>query len=128
VAIEFVTADEAPKPMGPYSVGVRVGGVFLTAGQLPIDPATGSVVAGGIREQTRRCILNLEAVLRVANVNLRSVAKLTVFLTDINDLAAVAEVRREFWDDPHPVSTTVETSRLAHPDALIEIDVLALDE
>jgi 2-iminobutanoate/2-iminopropanoate deaminase len=100
--------------------------MVVTAGQLPIDPATGNVVEGGIEEQARQCIRNLEAVLEAGGASLDQVVKLTVFLTNLDDLAAVASVRREFWRDPHPVSTTVEASRLANPNALIEIDVLAV--
>lgn len=112
--------------MGPYSSGVAFGSMVVTAGELPVDPETGNVVEGGIKEQTRQCIRNLEAVLAEGGARLDQVVKLTVFLTDMNDLASVADVRREFWSDPHPVSTTVESPRLANPKAMIEIDVVAV--
>jgi 2-iminobutanoate/2-iminopropanoate deaminase len=121
----FIETDKAPRPMGPYSVGVVVNGMVVTAGQLPIHPETGEI-EDDIKAQARQCIRNIEGVLEAGGMTLSDVIKLTVFLVDMDDLAALAEVRREFWADPHPVSTTVESSRLAHPLARIEIDVLAV--
>jgi 2-iminobutanoate/2-iminopropanoate deaminase len=126
MSFRFLETDRAPKPMGPYSSGVAFGGMVVTAGQLPIDPASGEIVKGGIEEQTRQCIRNLQAVLEAGGTTLDHVVKLTVFLTSMDDLPAVASIRREFWQPPHPVSTTVEANRLANPNALIEIDVLAV--
>lgn len=126
MSFRFISTDKAPVPMGPYSSGVTFDGICVTAGQLPIDPATGDIVDEGIVEQTRQTIKNLEAVLEAGGMALKDVVKLTVFLTNMDDLVPVASVRREFWNDPHPVSTTVECSRLANPKALIEIDVMAV--
>ena len=126
MTFRFVEAENAPVPMGPYSSAVTFGDICVTAGQLPIDPATGEIVDGGIVEQTRQTIKNLDGVLQAAGLSLKEVVKLTVFLTNMDDLVPVAGVRREFWSDPHPVSTTVECSRLANPKAVIEIDVMAV--
>ncbi|MPZ69211.1 MAG: hypothetical protein GEU71_06730 [Actinobacteria bacterium] len=123
---KYISTDRSPQPMGPYSLGVAFGGMVVTAGQLPIDPDTNQIVDGGITEQTRQCIRNLQAVLEAGGTTLDRVVKLTVFLTNMDDLVAVADVRKEFWNDPHPISTTVESPRLANPKALIEIDVLAV--
>lgn len=123
---EFVHPADGPAPMGPYSPGVVSPTIVLTAGQLPLDPATGEVPSDDIRDQARLCFKNLETVLREAGSSLRNVVKLTVYLRRMEDLVSVADVRREYWDPPHPVSTTVEVSALPKPDALIEIDAIAL--
>ena len=123
--IRFLQPPELPPPMGPFSAGVRVGELIFTAGQLPLD-GDGSIVEGGIHSQTRQCFTNVRTVLAEGGLDLGNVVKLTVWLRNMNDLQAVAEVRREFWSDPHPVSTTIEISTLPHPDALIEVDAVAV--
>lgn len=120
----FLQPAELAPPMGPFSAGVRFGDLLISAGQLPLG-ADGKVVSEDIRAQTRQCFENLRIVLEDGGLELQNVVKLTVWLVDISDLAAVADVRREFWSPPHPVSTTVEVSRLPNPDALIEVDAIA---
>ncbi len=121
----FLQPAELAPPMGPFSAGVRIGDMLVSAGQLPLD-ADGDIVSEDIRAQARQCFENLRIVLKDAGLELRNVVKLTVWLMDIGDLGAVADVRRELWSPPHPVSTTVEVSRLPNPDALIEVDAIAI--
>lgn len=125
MAFEIVHTDEVSPPMGPYSLGAKTDSLVFTAGMLPTDPTTGKVVPGGIKDQARQTFENIRAVLESAGSSLDKVIKLTVFLRSMDDLAAVGEVRRELWSDPHPLSTTVAISDLAMADALIEVEAVA---
>ena len=122
-----VQADAAPKALGPYSQAIVAGGVVYCAGQIPIDPATGQVVAGGIGEQTRQVLKNLRAVLKAAGSDLDRAVKTTVFLKSMDSFAAMNEIygRPEFFGSTPPARTTVEAARLPR-DVLIEIEVVAL--
>ena len=83
---------KAPAAIGPYSQAIRAGHLIFCSGQIPVDPTTGSVVSGGIREQTTQSLINLKAVLHAAGADLGQVAKTTVFLQDMNDFVAMNEV------------------------------------
>ena len=122
-----VQADAAPKALGPYSQAIVAGGVVYCAGQIPIDPATGQVVTGGIGEQTRQVLKNLRAVLQAAGSDLDRAVKTTVFLKSMDSFAAMNEVygRPEYFGAHPPARTTVEVARLPR-DVLIEIEVVAL--
>lgn len=122
-----VHADAAPKALGPYSQAIVAGGVVYCAGQIPIDPATGQVVAGGIGEQTRQVLKNLRAVLQAAGSDLDRAVKTTVFLKSMDSFTAMNEIygRPEFFGSTPPARTTVEAARLPR-DVLIEIEVVAL--
>jgi 2-iminobutanoate/2-iminopropanoate deaminase len=124
--VTYLQPGEFPPPMGPFSAGVRAGSHIFTAGQLPLR-SDGTIAGDDITSQTRQCFANIRSVLEEGGLGLADVIKLTVWLRDIGDLGAVAEVRREFFTDPHPVSTTIEISRLPHADALVEIDAVAVD-
>jgi 2-iminobutanoate/2-iminopropanoate deaminase len=122
-----IATDKAPAAIGPYSQAVRVGNLLFTAGQIPLDPATGQVVAGGISEQTTRVLENLKAILDAAGSSLANVVKTTVFLKDMNDFAAMNAVYDAYLggdDLPPPARTTVEVSRLPK-NVLVEIDLVA---
>lgn len=122
-----IATDGAPAAIGPYSQGVRVGNLIFTAGQIPLDPATQQVVAGGITEQTTRVLENLKAILEEAGSSLERVVKATVYLKDMNDFAAMNAVYAAYLgqdgEEP-PARTTVEVSRLPK-NVLVEIDVVA---
>jgi len=123
-----VATKNAPEAIGPYSQAVVGPGMVYTSGQIPLDPATGQLVEGGIREQTKRVIENLEAVLAAAKSDLQHVVKTTVYLKNMSDFAAMNEIyatyfAREGWDPP--ARSTVEVARLPK-DALVEIEVIAL--
>ncbi len=122
-----IVTDGAPAAIGPYSQGIRVGNLIFTAGQIPLDPATQQVVAGGIAEQAKRVLENLQAILEEAGSGLDRVVKATVYLKSMDDFAAMNVVYDAYLgrdgEEP-PARTTVEVARLPK-NALIEIDVIA---
>ena len=123
----LITTDGAPAAIGPYAQGVRVGNLIFTAGQCGLDPVTGQVVSGGIKEQTERAIENLKAVLEAGGSSLGQAVKTTVYLKDINDFAAMNSVYASYFgsdSDSLPVRTTVEVARLPR-NLLVEIEVIA---
>jgi 2-iminobutanoate/2-iminopropanoate deaminase len=122
-----ITTDGAPAAIGPYAQGVRVGNLVFTAGQGGLDPITGQVVSGGIKEQTARTLDNLKAVLEAGASSLGQVVKATVFLKDMNDFAAMNAVYASYFgtdSDTLPARTTVEVARLPR-NLLVEIEVVA---
>jgi 2-iminobutanoate/2-iminopropanoate deaminase len=123
----LISTMQAPAAIGPYSQAVRIGDLLFTSGQIPIDPVTGSLVAGGIREQTTRVLDNLTAVLEEAGIDMDSVVKTTVFLKDMADFAAMNEIYARYFAPESvvaPARSTVEVARLPK-DALVEIEVVA---
>lgn len=124
---QAVSTKHAPAAIGPYSQAVRIGNFLYTSGQVALDPATGSLVTGGVADQTTRVIENLKAVLAAAGANLAQVVKTTVFLKNIGDFAAMNEVYGRYFapeDVVAPARSTVEVARLPK-DALVEIEVIA---
>ena len=121
-----VITDGAPAAIGPYAQGVRVGNLIFTAGQIPIDPATQQVIAGGIAEQTKRVLENLKAILEEGGSSLDRVVKATVFLKDLNDFTTMNAIYAEYLESEGeaPARTTVEVSRLPR-NVLIEIELIA---
>ena len=122
---KIVHTDEAPAAVGPYSQAVRIGELVYTAGQIPLDPATGKLVTGDIRAQTERVMLNLQAVLAAADSGLKRVVKTTVFLQDMGDFAAMNEVYGRFFDKKPPARSTVQVAALPLG-AQVEIELIAL--
>jgi 2-iminobutanoate/2-iminopropanoate deaminase len=121
----IVKTEGAPQAIGPYSQAVVAGGFVYASGQIPIDPATGQFVEGGVREQTAQVLRNLSKVLEAAGSDLARVVKTTVFLADMNDFAAMNEVYATFFAEEPPARSTVQAARLPR-DARVEIDVVAL--
>ena len=121
----IVKTEGAPGAIGPYSQAVVAGGFVYASGQIPIDPATGQFVEGGVREQTEQVLRNLSKVLEAAGSSLSRVVKTTVFLADMNDFAAMNEVYGRFVVDPPPARATVQVARLPR-DVRVEIDVIAV--
>ena len=123
----IISTDGAPAAIGPYAQGVRVGNLIFTAGQGGLDPTTGQLVPGGIKEQAARTIENLKAVLEAGGSSLGQVVKATVFLKDMNDFAAMNAVYSKYFasdGDTLPARTTVEVARLPR-DILVEIECIA---
>ncbi len=118
-------ATDAPAAIGPYSQGVRAGSFVFLSGQIPLDPATGQLVAGDITSQTEQVMTNLAAVLRAAGTSLDRVVKTTIYLTDLADFSTVNQVYAQFVGTPPPARATVQVSRLPR-DARVEIDAIAL--
>jgi 2-iminobutanoate/2-iminopropanoate deaminase len=129
--MKHISTDAAPAAIGPYSQAVSTAGepeqapaLLFTSGQLPIDPATGGFVPGGVAEQTARVLKNLRAVLEAGGSSLTRVVKTTVFLKDMNDFAAMNTVYATFFPQHPPARSTVEVARLPK-DALVEIEAVA---
>jgi 2-iminobutanoate/2-iminopropanoate deaminase len=122
--VEAFSSPNAPKAIGPYSPAVRAGQLLFVSGQVPIDPATGSLVSGDIRTETRRVMDNLGALLTAGGLDFSAVVRTTVFLADINDFAAMNEVYASYFHEPFPARATVQVARLPR-DARVEIDVIA---
>ena len=122
-----ISTPGAPAAIGPYVQAIRTGNLIFTAGQIPLDPATMQVVAGGITEQTTRVLENLKAVLEAAGSSLAQVVKATVFLKDFNDFTAMNTVYGAYLGaegSVPPARTTVEVARLPK-DVLVEIELVA---
>lgn len=122
---EFVRTKEAPAPIGPYNQAVKAGGFVFTSGQICIDPASNELISGDIREQTRRVLKNLSALLNASGSQLDRVVKTTVYLKNMSDFAAMNEVYAEFLNESAPARSTVEVARLPK-DVLVEIDCIAM--
>jgi len=120
----IVNTDRAPAAVGPYSQAVVAGGLVFTAGQIPVDPATGELI-DEIRAATRRVLENLDAVLRAAGSSLEQAVKLTVFMTDLGQFAAMNEVYAEFFPETPPARSAVEVARLPK-NAVIEAEAVAV--
>ena len=121
---KVISTTKAPAAIGPYSQAIQIGNLVYTSGQIPIDPATGVFVEGGIREQTRQSLLNVKAILEEAGLTMSDVVKTTVFLTDMNDFADMNAVYAEFFAEPYPARSAVAVKMLPKG-ALVEIEVVA---
>jgi 2-iminobutanoate/2-iminopropanoate deaminase len=122
----IVSTQNAPAAIGPYSQGiVTPQGFVYTAGQIPIDPSTGNVVAGDIKAQTARVMENLKAILEASGSNMERVVKTTVFLADMGEFAAMNEVYGGYFKSNPPARSTVQVSRLPK-DVRIEIEAIGL--
>lgn len=123
--LTVVATDEAPRAIGPYSQAVRAGNLVFTAGQIPLDPATMTLVEGDITAQTERVMQNLGAVLAAAGSSFTQVVKTTCFLADLNDFPAFNEVYARSFGDSPPARSTVQVARLP-VGALVEVECVAL--
>ena len=124
---EVITTDKAPKALGPYSAGIRVGNMIYTAGQVGIDPVIGEIVAGGIEAETRQVLHNLQAVLKAAGSSLDWVVKTTVFLQDMGEFSRMNAVYAEFFKQKPPARSTVQVGALPKG-AAVEIEAVAFTE
>lgn len=122
---KIVNTADAPAAVGPYSQAVRVGKLVYTAGQIPLDPATGKVVEGDVSAQTERVLQNLKAVVEAAGSSLSQVIKTTVFLQDMNDFAAMNKVYSQFFTENPPARSAVEVAALPLG-VQVEIEAVAL--
>ncbi|MBI5280786.1 MAG: RidA family protein [Candidatus Solibacter usitatus] len=121
---EIISTERAPQAIGPYSQAVRSNGLLFCSGQIPLDPATGQLVEGGIEEQTVRVLENLKAVLEAGGASLETVLKTTIFVKDMGDFAKVNEVYGRYFPADPPARATVEAARLPR-DVKVEIEALA---
>ena len=121
---QIVATPAAPNAIGPYSQAVWAGNYLFCAGQIPLDPATGNMVAGGIAEQTTRVLENIKGLLSSQGLSFGNVVKTTVFLSDMNNFAAMNDVYAKYFSQDFPARSTVEVARLPK-DALVEIEAVA---
>jgi len=119
---DAVMTDEAPAAIGPYSQAIRAGTLLFVSGQIPLDPA-GELIPGPIVDQARQALDNLAAVVRAGGSDLGRVIKLTVYLTDLSDFAAVNAVMSEYFQPPYPARAVVGVAALPRG-AMIEIDAV----
>jgi 2-iminobutanoate/2-iminopropanoate deaminase len=122
---ELISSDKAPKALGPYSAGIRIGNLVYTAGQLGIIPATGNLAPGGIEAETRQALENIHAILEAAGTSMAQVVKTTVFLRDMNDFAQMNNIYAEFFVAPYPARSTIQVAALPKGGA-IEIEAIAI--
>ena len=121
---QVISTPKAPAAIGPYSQAIRVGNLIYTSGQIPINPATGQFVEGGIKEQTRQSLTNVKAILEEAGTSMANVIKTTVFMADMADFADMNTVYAEFFAEPFPARSAVAVKTLPKG-ALVEIEVIA---
>jgi len=120
-----IQTEKAPKAIGPYSQAIQAGNFLFLSGQIPLDPASGELVKGDIREQARRVLENLKGVLESQNLTMEDVVKATIFLKDMGNFSQVNEVYGTYFPSSPPARSTVEVARLPR-DADIEIEAIAL--
>ena len=120
---QAISTEKAPSAIGPYSQGIKAGNLVITSGQLPLDPATGAFPEG-IEAQTRQSLTNCKAVLEAAGATMADVIKTTVFLSDMNDFAAMNGVYATFCEGACPARSAVQVARLPK-DAMVEIECIA---
>lgn len=123
---EVIIPKGGVKPLAPYSPGIRWENLVFTSGQIGLDPENGKLVSGGVADETRQTLKNLNAVLEAANSSLNNVLKITVYLKDIEDYAVVNKVYADFFNERPPSRSVVEGALPAH--ALVEMDAIAFSE
>jgi|SRR5215471_11353122 len=124
MARQAVTTDKAPAAIGPYSQAIKAGNLLFLSGQVPLVPATGLLVDGGIEPQTRQVFANIDAILQAAGASFDHVVSVGVFLADMNDFAKMNAIYAEYFSAPAPARATVQVARLPK-DCLVEIQVTA---
>ena len=124
MSMRTISTDKAPKAIGPYSQGIAASGLLFLSGQVPLDPGTGQLVQGTVQEEVTRVMDNLKAVLEAAGSGLPRVVRTTVYLTSLEDFAAMNEVYARYFGDHRPARSTVQVSALPRG-ARVEIDAIA---
>jgi 2-iminobutanoate/2-iminopropanoate deaminase len=122
---QVVTAPTSAPAIGPYSPALRVGSFLFLSGQIPLDPTSGQLVAGDINAQTTRVLQNMGELLKAGGADFANVVRTTIFLTDMNDFAAVNEIYASYFTEPYPARATVQVARLPK-DVRVEIDAIAV--
>lgn len=125
MSMKSIHTNQAPAAIGPYSQAIEANGMIFASGQIPIDPATGQFVEGSIQEQTRQALTNARNILQAAGTDMENVIKTTVYLSDIQNFAAMNEVYAQFFTEPFPARSAVAVKDLPKG-ALVEIEVLAI--
>lgn len=122
-----ISTSKAPAAIGPYSQAIKVGNLLYTSGQIPVDPATGNIVSGDIKEQTRQALSNIKAILEEAGLTMNNVVKTTVFLTNMEDFTEMNSIYAEFFSEPFPARSAVAVRTLPKG-VLVEIEAIGAAE
>jgi 2-iminobutanoate/2-iminopropanoate deaminase len=122
-----ISTSKAPAAIGPYSQAIKVGNLLYTSGQIPIDLATGNIVSGDIKEQTRQALSNIKAILEEAGLTMNNVVKTTVFLTNMEDFTEMNSIYAEFFSEPFPARSAVAVRTLPKG-VLVEIEAIGAAE
>ena len=122
---ELITAAGAAKAIGPYSPALKIGNLLFLSGSIPLDPVSGQLVEGGIKEQTTRVMENIKALLAAAGADFNTIARTTVFMVDLGEFAAMNEIYSSYFTAPYPARSTVQVVKLPR-DVRVEIDVIAV--
>ena len=122
---ELITAAGAAKAIGPYSPALKIGNLLFLSGSIPLDPVSGQLVEGGIKEQTTRVMENIKALLAAAGADFSKVARTTVFMVDLAEFGAMNEIYSSYFTAPYPARSTVQVVKLPR-DVRVEIDVIAV--
>lgn len=123
--VQVITSKKAPDAIGPYSQAIATNGFIYTSGQIALNPDSGNLIEGSIKEQTRQVLENLTAVLESAGSNLNKVVKTTVFMQDLAQFADMNEVYAEYFSSHKPARSTVQVAKLPR-NAMVEIEAVAL--
>ena len=121
---QAISTPSAPAAIGPYSQAIKAGHLLFLSGQIPLDPATGTIVEGGIEAETRQVFRNIEEILKAAGLSFDAVVSATVYVADMNDFAKVNEIYATYFASPAPARATVQVARLPR-DCRVEIQVVA---
>ncbi len=121
---KIISTKNAPQAIGPYSQAVQYNNLLFVSGQIPIEPKTGQIMAGSIKEQTNKVLENLKNILIASDSSLNNVLRTTIYLTNLEDYSTVNEIYTLFFSESQPARSTVQVSRLPM-DAQIEIDAIA---
>lgn len=123
--MEFISTDNAPKAIGPYSQATKCGNILFVSGQIPIDPKSNTIIDGTIEDMTLQVLKNIKAIVEFSNFKITDIAKVTIFIKDMNHFAAINSIYESFFGDHKPARAVVEVSRLPK-DVLIEADCIAI--
>jgi 2-iminobutanoate/2-iminopropanoate deaminase len=122
---EIISTSKAPSAIGPYSQAVKVGNLIFISGQIPIDPSSGNMVNGDIKEQTKRVLENIKGILESVGASLANVVKTTVFMIDLSEFSLMNEVYKDYFPEKPPARSTIQVSALPRG-AKIEIEAIAI--
>jgi 2-iminobutanoate/2-iminopropanoate deaminase len=122
---QAISTKKAPAAVGPYSQAIKAGGFLFVSGQIPINPETGELVTGDIKAQTHQVLKNVKAILEEAGLTMDDVVKATVFISDMDQFAAVNEVYAKYFGDVPPARACVEVARIPK-DVGVEVEVIAI--
>ncbi|MBU5455469.1 2-iminobutanoate/2-iminopropanoate deaminase [Keratinibaculum paraultunense] len=120
-----INTNKAPGAVGPYSQGIKAGNLIFTSGQLPIVPETGELLKDDIKEETRQCLKNVEAILKEVGATLKNVVKVNIYIVDMDMFSSINEAYEEYFNEHKPARSCIEVSRLPK-DGNIEIEVIAV--